>query len=105
MRPQKVIVLGATGTIGRRTLDVLKQLQGSDPTWDCIGMACGSRVDQILEQSQSHLAAKLALMVDDDRPDFCGPDAALHLVEACATRYRGLRDCWIRRLAADVAGH
>ena len=86
MRPQKVIVLGATGTIGRRTLDVLKQLQGSEPAWDCIGMACGSRVDQILEQSQSHWpAAKLASMVDDDRPDFCGPDAALHLVEACAT--------------------
>ena len=81
MRPQKVIVLGATGTIGRRTLDVLKQLQGSDPTWDCIGMACGSRVDQILEQSQSHWpAAKSASMVDDERPDFCGPDAALHLV-------------------------
>ena len=48
---QKVIVLGATGTIGRRTLDVLRQLQNSDPTWDCVGLACGSRVDQILEDA------------------------------------------------------
>ena len=86
MRPQKVIVLGATGTIGRRTLDVLKQLQSSDPTWECIGLACGSRVDHILEQSQNHWpSVKLASMIDDDRPDFCGPDAALDLIESCAS--------------------
>ena len=86
MRPQKVIVLGATGTIGRRTLDVLKQLQQSDPTWDCVGLACGSRVDRILEDAQKHWpAAKVASVIDDDRADFCGSDAALHLVEACAS--------------------
>ena len=86
MRPQKVIVLGATGTIGRRTLDVLRQLQNSDPTWDCVGLACGSRVDQILEDAHSHWpSAKTASVANDDRVDFCGPDAALHLVEACAS--------------------
>ena len=86
MKPQKVIVLGATGTIGRRTLDVLKQLQQSDPTWDCVGLACGSRVDRILEDAQKHWpAAKVASVIDDDRADFCGSDAALHLVEACAS--------------------
>ena len=86
MRPQKVIVLGATGTIGRRTLDVLNRLQGTDPNWECVGLACGSRVDQMLKQSQKQFpAAKLASMVDDDRCDFCGSDAALHLIEACAS--------------------
>ena len=86
MKPQKVIVLGATGTIGRRTLDVLKQLQQSDPTWDCVGLACGSRVDRILEDAKKHWpAAKVASVIDDDRADFCGSDAALHLVEACAS--------------------
>ena len=86
MRPQKVIVLGATGTIGRRTLDVLQQLQNSDPTWDCVGLACGSRVDQIVEDAHNHwLSAKTASVANDDRVDFCGPDAALQLVEACAS--------------------
>ena len=86
MRPQKVIILGATGTIGRRALDVLQQLQNSDPTWDCVGLACGSRVDQILEDANSHWSsAKTASVANDDRVDFCGPDAALHLVEACAS--------------------
>ena len=86
MRPQKVIVLGATGTIGRRTLDVLQQLQNSDPTWDCVGLACGSRVDQIVEDAHRHWpAAKTASVANDDRVDFCGSNAALHLVEACAS--------------------
>ena len=86
MRPQKVIVLGATGTIGRRTLDVLQQLQNSDPTWDCVGLACGSRVDQIVEDAHRHWSsAKTASVANDDRVDFCGSDAALHLVEACAS--------------------
>jgi len=86
MRPQKVIVLGASGTIGRRTLDVLQRLQDSDPTWDCIGLACGSRVDQIVEDAHRHWpSAKTASVVNDDRVDFCGSDSALHLVEACAS--------------------
>ena len=86
MRPQKVIVLGATGTIGRRTLDVLRQLHSSDPSWDCVGLACGSRVEQILDDSKNHWpSAQTASVANDDRVDFSGPDAALQLVEACAS--------------------
>ena len=86
MRPQKVIVLGATGTIGRRTLDVVKQLQQADPSWECVGLACGTRIDQVLEESQNFWPhAKTASVVEDDRTDYCGEDAALQLVEACAS--------------------
>ncbi len=86
MRPQKVIVLGATGTIGRRTLDVVKQLQQADPSWECVGLACGTRIDQVLEESQNFWPhAKTASVVEDDRADYCGEDAALQLVEACAS--------------------
>ena len=86
MRPRKVIVLGATGTIGRRTLDVLQQLRSSDPSWDCVGLSCASRVEQILDDSKNHWpSAQTASVANDDRVDFSGPDAALQLVEACAS--------------------
>ena len=73
-------------TIGRRTLDVLQQLQNADPTWDCVGLACGSRVDQTLDEAKNHWSsAKTASVANDDRVDFCGPESALQLIEACAS--------------------
>lgn len=86
MTPQKVIVLGATGTIGCRTLDVLEQLHREDEAWECVGLACNSQADPILKvKTERWPQAKTASVVDDDRIDFCGDDAALHLVEHCAS--------------------
>ncbi len=86
MRPQKVIVLGATGTIGRRTIEVLDQLHRDDEAWECVGLACASKSDHILKVAQECWPkAKTASVHEDDRVDFCGNDSALQLVEECAS--------------------
>ncbi|MGD2109859.1 MAG: 1-deoxy-D-xylulose-5-phosphate reductoisomerase [Phycisphaerae bacterium] len=45
---KRVIILGSTGSIGRSTLDVLARLE---PDWTVVGLAAGSRVDQLFRQA------------------------------------------------------
>lgn len=84
MKPRKVIVLGATGTIGRRTLEVLHALHQEDASWECVGLSCGTQADAIIEAAKSWPDAKTATVVDDSRVDYSGEDASLQLIDKCA---------------------
>ncbi len=45
---KRVIILGSTGSVGRNTLDVLAGLQNE---WQVVGLAAGSRVNELFEQA------------------------------------------------------
>ncbi|HRK22501.1 MAG TPA: 1-deoxy-D-xylulose-5-phosphate reductoisomerase [Fimbriimonadaceae bacterium] len=71
-----VVVLGATGSIGRQTLDVIAQ----HPTrLQVVGMAAGSDGPRLLEIGRTWPQAKLALF--NPHPAFSGPTGMDALVE------------------------
>ena len=47
---RRVIVLGSTGSIGRNTLDVLKNLRDE---WTVVGLAAGSRGSDLAAQANA----------------------------------------------------
>lgn len=55
---KSVVILGSTGSIGRRTLDVIRSL---GPRWKAVGLAAGSDWKQLSEQARSVGAKKVAI--------------------------------------------
>jgi 1-deoxy-D-xylulose-5-phosphate reductoisomerase len=77
-----IVVLGATGSIGRQTLDVANRLDR-----DVVGLATGSLSDEVIELAGRYPAARIAVAHEPDRPidsarerrfDF-GPEAVVAL--------------------------
>jgi 1-deoxy-D-xylulose-5-phosphate reductoisomerase len=77
-----IVVLGATGSIGRQTLDVADRLNR-----DVVGLATGSLSDEVIELAGRYPAARIAVANAPDRPidsarerqfDF-GPEAVVAL--------------------------
>jgi len=90
---RRVIVLGATGSIGRQTLDVIEHLNGLPASergglcFEVVGLASGSDVGSLLEMASRCGARELALASEGDGVDVGsgmrvrrGPDAAERLV-------------------------
>jgi len=96
MRPRRLIILGATGSIGVNTLDVVRHLNAAadstgKPPIEVVGLAAGRNASLLVEQANRfgvcHLAvadAEAARRVQLELPHttvLSGPDAALRLVE------------------------
>ncbi len=86
---QRAIVLGSTGSIGCSSLDVLGGLADE---WDVVGLAAGSRAQNLAEQANRIRPPYLALAADGSGPDlaskldykptiFQGPGALVELVD------------------------
>jgi 1-deoxy-D-xylulose-5-phosphate reductoisomerase len=91
--PQRLIVLGSTGSIGVNTLAVVEHLRLTNQMhFEIVGLAGGSRVEVLLEQARrfnvQHLAmadaAQVANIASDGKRVMTGPEAALLLIEHVA---------------------
>lgn len=51
--PQHIVVLGATGSIGRQTLDVVERLRGAGRDIEIAGLACGHNTELLRRQIES----------------------------------------------------
>ncbi len=90
---QRLIVLGATGSIGVNTLDVVDHLN-ADCGYDfqVVGLAAGNNVRRLIEQATHHRVPNVAIadashagVLAEALPNvriFAGPDAAEQLVQA-----------------------
>ncbi|MGP4693631.1 1-deoxy-D-xylulose-5-phosphate reductoisomerase [Agrobacterium cavarae] len=63
--PEKLTVLGATGSIGTNTLDVIRQLGGRD-RFEILGLTGAGNVALLAEQARE-LGVKLAVTADDEK--------------------------------------
>lgn len=86
---KRVIVLGSTGSIGRNTLDVLSAM-GDE--WTVVGLAAGSRTNELAEQANRFRPAAVAVARADSAGSleatlaysptvFSGDDALIQLVD------------------------
>ncbi len=86
---KRVIILGSTGSVGRRSLEVL---QGLTAQWELVGLAAGSRHGRLAEQACRFRPEAVALASNDGAPDlgaaldysprvFTGPNALVELIE------------------------
>lgn len=86
---KRVIILGSTGSIGRNTLDVLACL---DDEWEVVGLAAGSRGQELAEQANRFRPAAVAIACDGLAAEarkaleygptiFAGPEALTRLVD------------------------
>ena len=112
-RPCRLTVLGATGSIGRSTLDLV----GRNPDlFDIVAVTAQSNAQELAELAKLH-RAKVAVIGDEallgelDGRRWLAPASramagADALVEAAsdAGRLRDGGDCRCRRIAADVCG-
>lgn len=91
---RRIIVLGATGSIGRSTLEAIRHLRALGQHWEVAGLAAGTRADELFAQAAElgvrHLALA-GLPADGVAPPtphgatlFRGADSALELIEAIA---------------------
>lgn len=76
---KKIVVLGATGTIGRMSLDVLKRLK----TFEVVGMSANKNFKALLKAKKNFPTALTALTgVENGEVDFCGQDSIEKLLES-----------------------
>ena len=82
---RRVIVLGSTGSIGRNTLDVLKNLRDE---WTVVGLAAGSRGSDLAAQANAFRPEAIALAQNSDQT---GLEGALDYAPAIMTGADALR--------------
>lgn len=72
-----MVILGATGTIGKMSIDVLKHLDG----FEVVGLAAGTNEKVLLESKSDFPLAKTVLTNATSKDvDFCGTDAVEELL-------------------------
>lgn len=88
MTDKRIILLGATGSIGRSTLDVLRNLNGmsgvSHGGYRLVGLSCRSNVEQLLSCAEEFDVTALAATEPASRKEaltWCGADSVLKLIE------------------------
>lgn len=83
-KTKKIILLGATGTIGIQTLDYIEQANRTTPgSFEIVGMCAHSNEKKLLEYARFETAAKLALVEKSGtgRVHFSGKDSIRVLLE------------------------
>lgn len=90
-RPRRLVLLGATGSIGRSTIEVVRHLNREEPRFEIVGMAVSRQAEAANELAREfgvrHLAIRdpeAARTLDDDLVVFTGDDSARRLVEEVA---------------------
>ncbi len=81
MSIKRIIILGATGSIGINSFDVVKNL---GPDFQIVGAACHSNVNELIRLAESFHIPHLAVSgkdVSDSRIEFSGPDALRRLIQ------------------------
>ncbi|MCB0059888.1 MAG: hypothetical protein KDE45_22775, partial [Caldilineaceae bacterium] len=86
--PRRVIVLGATGSIGRQTLDVIAHLNADcqrharPPLFEVVGLAAGRNAQALSRAAKTHRVQHLALAQGEPPTTgtLTGPEAAERLV-------------------------
>jgi 1-deoxy-D-xylulose-5-phosphate reductoisomerase len=93
--PRHLVILGATGSIGRQALEVLAAVPGCE----LVGLAAGSSVDLVLEQARLHHVEAVCL-----RDTKAAADAAARAPElAVLAGEAGLRELISRAAVAAAA--
>jgi 1-deoxy-D-xylulose-5-phosphate reductoisomerase len=67
--PQRIVILGSTGSIGQSALEVIEHL---GPAYRVVGLAAGSRWEELAQQARRHQPAYVALADPARRVDLCG---------------------------------
>ncbi len=81
MSRKRVILLGATGSIGTSTLDVISDFPDE---FEIVGLSAHSRVEELLKIAGKWNGAKTAITGQSgniDKIDYTGPDSAVRLVQ------------------------
>ncbi|MEM1164798.1 MAG: 1-deoxy-D-xylulose-5-phosphate reductoisomerase [Planctomycetota bacterium] len=85
-RPNRIIILGSTGSIGTQTLEVIEHLNRIEPgSFEVVGLGAGRNAAMLADQARAFDVRDLALAhppdsaIDDHRVR-TGPDAAAQLV-------------------------
>ena len=114
-RPQRLIVLGSTGSIGVNTLDVVRHLNETGAAKiDVVGLAAGRNIEPLIEQARAFDVPAIAIADEAQSPAlraalpkvklFTGPDASLKLVEAIDATDLSAAIVGSAGLAATIAG-
>jgi 1-deoxy-D-xylulose-5-phosphate reductoisomerase len=88
MTTKSILILGATGSIGRQTIEFIDEANRLAPgSFAVAGMSAHTDAVGLREAARRHPDSKTALTgvasVGADDADFAGPDALWKLVEAC----------------------
>ena len=76
---KRIVVLGATGTIGRMSLDVLKRLK----TFEVVGVSANENFEALLEAKKDFPSALTALTgIENEEVNFCGENSIEKLLES-----------------------
>jgi len=79
LKDKRVVILGATGTIGRMSVNVLTRLD----QFEVVGLAAGKDVKTLLEIKSKFPLAKTALTnISSEDVGFCGQDAVENLLSS-----------------------
>ncbi|HWR10899.1 MAG TPA: 1-deoxy-D-xylulose-5-phosphate reductoisomerase [Rectinemataceae bacterium] len=98
MNPKKVLILGATGSIGRQTIDCVEEANKKTPgRFIVVGLSANRNAAALLEAGSRFPGAKLALSGDD------GDEAASEDVSGVGWRGAGAIVSLIRNSNADLA--
>ncbi|MFP4179290.1 MAG: 1-deoxy-D-xylulose-5-phosphate reductoisomerase [Spirochaetaceae bacterium] len=84
MNKKRIIILGVTGSIGRSTLSVLKNLSARGWNFEVTGMSCRSNTELLLSSAADFGVSNLAATAPEkDIPEikWTGEDAVLRLLE------------------------
>ncbi|HMQ23661.1 MAG TPA: 1-deoxy-D-xylulose-5-phosphate reductoisomerase, partial [Planctomycetota bacterium] len=93
MRPKRLAILGASGSIGRSTLAVLSELGPEREAFEVVLLAAHRSIEPLVRAADDHHCKTLAFTGIEDRAAlpamghdqraFCGPRAILDALEAC----------------------
>ena len=87
MRPKSVVIFGATGSIGRQSLEFIEEANRLTPgRFEVVGMSAHCEAGKLLEVAHRHPGAKTALTgpcAAPDGVDFSGQDALKRLIDDC----------------------
>ena len=90
MKTKKVIILGATGSIGRQTIDCIESANAKTPgSFVVSGLCAKSSAEALLAAGRKFPSSKLALSGKNkvDSIHYCGPNAYSDLLRGNGRRF------------------
>ncbi len=81
---KRILLLGATGSIGKSTLEVLKNLNSQGHEYRLVGLSCRTKTDELISLAKEWKVNNLAASHPESPVNeikFAGPDAVLRLID------------------------
>ena len=90
--PQRIVLLGSTGSIGRQTLDVVDRLRLTGHDIEVVGLSAGQNVELLAEQIESHAPHSVSVVEQDAARELQRrfPDLRVHHGDEGLCRIAGL---------------